>query len=156
MKRAVNSSLNDKIKAYNHNEKYKSIEDIFYQTYINNNYRNIFQMKYKEKLGENEKSNKNDYKNNKEEENEFKPFDLNLICGLKLNYIKDIIIKELKTKKWKYSIKKNKFSINKNECQIEFNINKINDNIFIIKAVKRTGNYQLFKDIIRYISSKIK
>ena len=162
IKREVNSSLNDKIKSYNHNnDKYKSIEDIFYQTYIDHNYKHIFPFpgKNKENCAENEKNSHNNNNNenkNKDDEIELKPFDLNLIFGHKLNYIKDIIIKELKTKKWKYSIKKNKFFINKNECQIEFNINKLNDNIFIIKAVKRTGNYQLFKDIIRYISSKLK
>ena len=30
----INSSINDKIKSFNHKDKYKSIEDFFYQTFI--------------------------------------------------------------------------------------------------------------------------
>ena len=162
MKRTINSSLNDKIKSYNYNDKYKSIEDIFYKTCINNNYRKIFPIptNYKEKTGEIDvpsKNNNNEIKN-KDDDDNIQIFDLDLIFIHKLDYIKEIIAKELKLKKWKCKVKKNKYFISKNECQIEFNINKINNNnnIFIIKVMKKQGNYQICKDIIKYIANKLK
>jgi len=164
MKRTINSSLNDKIKSYNYNDKYKSIEDIFYKTCINNNYRKIFPIptNYKEKTGEVDAPNKNNNNHNeiknKDDDDNIEIFDLNLIFIHKLDYIKEIIAKELKLKKWKCKVKKNKYFISKNDCQIELNINKINNNnnIFIIKVMKKQGNYQICKEIIKYIAYKLK
>ena len=168
IKRTINSSLNENNKSYNNSDKYKSIEDILYKTCINNN-RQVFpfssNMKKRcdrDRTDDNEITKNNEYKDNKNKE-EIVLFDLGFIFMNKLNILKENILKELKElndkKKWTYKIKKNVYLIKKNENQIEFEINKINNennnNLFIIKVMKKQGNNQICKDIIKNIINKL-
>ena len=101
-----------------------------------------------------EEINKNNENNNKDEE--FMPFELSGIFIDKLNNIKNILLKEIKLKKWKYKIKKNGYLIYKDENQFDIDINKYNNNIYIIKTLKRQGKYKIYNNIIRNITSKLK
>ena len=84
------------------------------------------------------------------------PFELSGIFIDKLNNIKNILLKEIKLKKWKYKIKKNGYLIYKDENQFDIDINKYNNNIYIIKTLKRQGKYKIYNNIIRNITSKLK
>ena len=168
IKRTINSSLNDKIKSFISNNKYKSIEDIFYKTCNDHSNRQAFpfstNMKRRtdrDRVDEIENIN-NEYKEIKTQ-GEIIPYDLSFIFMNKLNVLKENILKELKEmnekKKWIYKIKKNLYTIKKNENQVDFEINKINDdnnNLFIIKVMKKQGNYQMCRDIIKNIIYKLK
>jgi hypothetical protein len=145
----INSSLNDKIKSFNHKDKYKSIEDFFYQTFINQNNKLIFQP------SSNNKKTIEDFENENKDDN-FKPFDLDFIFIKNMNYIKEIVSKEIQLKKYKGKNKKNSFLIYKNNNHIEINISKINNNIYNIKVKKKQGNFQIFKNIIKSIVYKLK
>ena len=145
----INSSLNDKIKSFNHKDKYKSIEDFFYQTFINQNNKLIFQP------SSNSKKTIEDFENENKDDN-FKPFDLDFIFIKNMNYIKEIVSKEIQLKKYKGKNKKNSFLIYKNNNHIELNISKINNNIYNIKVKKKQGNFQIFKNIIKSIVYKLK
>ena len=156
IKRTINSNLNEKFKSFNHCNNYNSIEDIFYQTSINNNNnKQSFPFYFKEKDKNTiEEINNNDNKNKDEI---FIPFDLNTLFIDKVNNIKNILLKEIKLRKLKYKIKKNGYIIYMDENQFEIDINKIKNNIYIIKTVKRQGKYQINnKNIIMNIISKIK
>ena len=145
----INSSLNDKIKSFNHKDKYNSNEDIFYQTYINKNNKKIFQFSV------NNKKTIEDCENDTKDDI-FKPFDLDFLFIKNGNYIKEIISKEIKLKKYKSKIKKYSFLIYKNDNQIELNICKIGNNIYNIRVMKKRGNYQNCKNIIKSIVYKLK
>jgi hypothetical protein len=74
------------------------------------------------------------------------------------NDIKNTLKEIISNKKLKYKVKKNGYLVYKNDNQIEFEINKINNenNLYIIRVVKRQGNYLICKDIIKNIINKIK
>ena len=154
IKRAINSSINHKINSYNLMDKYKSNENIFYQTFINNNYKHTFP------LISNIKRSIEEVDNEKREENKkidiFKPFDLEFLFIKKLNDIKEILSKEIKLKKYKYKNKKNGYLIYKNENIIEIDICKINNNSYNIKIKRNQGNIQNCKNIIKHLISKLK
>ena len=153
IKRTINSNLNEKFKSFNNCDNYNSIDDIFYQTCINNNHKQVFPFHYKEK---NTIEEINNNKENKNKDEEYMPFELNGIFIDKLNNIKNILLKEIKLKKWKYKIKKNGYLIYKDENQFDIDINKYNNNIYIIKTLKRQGKYKIYNNIIRNITSKLK
>ena len=156
IKRAINSSLNHKINSYNHTDKYKSNENIFYQTFINNNYKQAFPLISNIKRSIEENENENEKKETNNQIDIFKPFDLEFLFIKKLNDIKEILSKEIKLKKYKYKNKKNGYLIYKNENIIELDICKINNNCYNIKVKRSQGNYQNCKAIIKNLVSKLK
>ena len=93
IKRTINSNLNEKFKSFNNCDNYNSIDDIFYQTCINNNHKQVFPFHYKEK---NTIEEINNNKENKNKDEEYMPFELNGIFIDKLNNIKNILLKEIK------------------------------------------------------------
>ena len=153
-KKNINSSLHEKIKSVNNTDKHKSIEDIFYKTFINNNHKQLFSFNSNIKSTieeiDIEKSE------NKIKDDNFKPFDLGFIFIKKLNDIKEILTKEMKLKKYKYKMKKNGYLLYKNDNQIELDFYKINNNIYNIKVMRKQGKYINCKSIIKNIISKIK
>ena len=159
IKRTHNSNLNDKMKSFNNNnENFKSIEDIFYKTCVSNDTRQVFPIpkNFKKRDDDNEFERKNN--EFKESKIEVEPFDLDFIFMNNINDIKNSLKEITNNKKWKYKIKKNGYLVYKNDNQIEFEFNKINNenNLYIIRVVKRQGNYLICKDIIKYIINKIK
>ena len=156
IKRTHNSNLNDKMN--NNNENFKSIEDIFYKTCISNDTRQVFPIpkNVKKRNDDNEIEIKmNDFKESK---GEVEPFDLDFIFMNNSNDIKNTLKEIISNKKLKYKVKKNGYLVYKNDNQIEFEINKINNenNLYIIRVVKKQGNYLICKDIIKNIINKIK
>jgi hypothetical protein len=156
IKRTHNSNLNDKMN--NNNENFKSIEDIFYKTCISNDTRQAFPIpkNVKKRNDDNEIEIKiNDFKESKAEVD---PFDLDFIFMNNANDIKNVLKEIITNKKLKYKVRKNGYLVYKNNNQIEFEINKINNenNLYIIRVVKRQGKYHIFKDIIKNIINKIK
>ena len=92
---------------------------------------------------------------------EMKVFDLNTILYYK-NYndikdMKDNINKEFDNKKIKYKLKKNKYCCYKNDNKFDIEICPINEakNIYIIKGIKKIGNYKIIKDIYKLILTKL-
>ena len=162
IKRALNSNLNYKISSFNNNdENFKTIEDIFSKTYINNSSsRRIFPFStnMKNRINGNELTKRdNDYKENKDKD-EIKPFDLNSIFMNNINGVKGILKDFISSKKWKYKVKKNGYLIYKGENQIDFDINRIDNNInlYVIRIAKKEGNSQICKELIKNIVSKLK
>ena len=162
IKRALNSNLNYKISSFNNNdENFKTIEDIFSKTYINNSSsRRIFPFStnMKNRINGNELTKRdNDYKENKDKD-EIKPFDLNSIFMNNINGVKGILKDFISSKKWKYKVKKNGYLIYKGENQIDFDINRIanNINLYVIRIAKKEGNSQICKELIKNIVSKLK
>jgi len=161
IKRAINSNLNDKINSFNNNDdNFKSIEEIFSKTYMNNSSRRVFPFStnIKNRLNGNELINRdNDYNENKDKD-EIKPFDLNSIFINNINSIKSILKDFINSKKWKYKVKKNGYLIYKSENQIDFDICKIDSNInlYVIRIAKKEGNSQACKEIIKNIAFKLK
>lgn len=159
IKRTHNSNINDKMKSFNNNnENFKSIEDIFYKTCISNDTRQVFPISKntKKRNDDNEIEIKiNDFKESKAEVD---PFDLDFIFMNNANDIKNVLKEIITNKKLKYKVRKNGYLVYKNNNQIEFEINKINNenNLYIIRVVKKQGNYLICKDIIKNIINKIK
>ena len=153
-KNNINSSVQEKIKSFNNTDKHKSIEDIFYKTFINNNHKQYFP--FNSNIKNTIEEIDIEKTENKIKDDNFKPFDLDFIFIKKLNDIKEILIKEMKLKKYKYKMKKNGYLLYKNDNQIELDFYKINNNIYNIKAMRKQGKYNNCKNIIKNIISKIR
>ena len=86
------------------------------------------------------------------------PFDLNCIFCLKLEKLKDNIVKILEKDKIRYKKNKNKFTCWSNDCNFEIDIVKIDyiENGYNLKFNKQKVNIFHYIDIIRNILEKIK
>ena len=91
------------------------------------------------------------------ENKDYTPFDLySLAFHSKENEIKESLIKELNIKRIKFNEKKNKICCFKKDLRFELNVEKIDENIFVIKFFKkleeRTFN-NIYKDLCMNILS---
>jgi len=89
------------------------------------------------------------------ESKDYTPFDLySLAFHTKENEIKDSLIKELNIKRIKFNEKRNKICCFKKDLRFELNVEKMDENIFVIKFFKkleeRTFN-NIYKDLCRNI-----
>ena len=80
--------------------------------------------------------------------NNYNPFDLHSILFYnKENEIKESLIKELNIKRVKYNEKKNKISCFKKDLRFELNIEKIGNNVFVIKFFKKEERNNIYRDL---------
>ena len=153
------SNMNNKIDSYN-NDKISINSNDLYKSSLNKNNNQVVPIK----TSVQKKIDFEEDKNNKVENNYeyLKPFDLSSIFIQKFEIIKERIIKEGEHKKWKHRIMKKGCLLSKNSEQIDFNIktfnidNNQNSNIAIIKAIKKKGNIQVCKNLIKNIICKLK
>ena len=153
----INSYMNNKINVYNNNKILLNNNNICKTTLTSNNYNASLIKETKKKKNYSTYYNFEDNYNDKEEISEeyLEPFDLSSIFFKNTEIIKEKIIKEAEHKKWKKRLKKREILLSKNNEEIDFNINS-NSNVTIIKALKKKGNLQLCKSIIKNILFKIK
>ena len=155
IKKAININLNNKLKS--HSGKSNLNDDIFYQTCINYNSKRFFPfpINIKKTIEEKKTENKNNEINKMNDD--FKPFDLNFIYIKEFNSIKESLIKEIKSKKWKYKIKTHGYLIYKKDNQIKLEINRCKDNnLYIIRIIKNKGDNKIYKNMIKQIIYKLK
>ena len=153
----INSYMNNKINVYNNNKILLNNNNICKTILTSNNYNASLIKETKKKKNYSTYYNFEDNYNDKEEISEeyLEPFDLSSIFFKNTEIIKEKIIKETEHKKWKKRLKKREILLSKNNEEIDFNINS-NSNVTIIKALKKKGNLQLCKSIIKNILFKIK
>ena len=61
--------------------------------------------------------------------------------------IKESLIKELNIKRVKFNEKKNKITCFKKDLRFELNIEKIDNNVFVIKFIKKEERNNIYKDL---------
>ena len=154
-----NSYINNKINSYNNNKITLNNNNIYKINLNSNNTNNVFPLKtsIKKRIFSSSYYNYEDSQYDKVDTSEsyLEPFDLTSIFMKKPELIKGKIIKEVDHKKWKNRIKKKGILLSKNNEEIDININS-NSNVVIIKALKKKGNAQLCKSMIKNIIFKLK